>query len=63
MAVIAFLFGSVIGVFCGLIGFFGFGLGAIAALSLYMGLSLVIGFGVILLSLPDQDPHFGNVEV
>jgi hypothetical protein len=56
MAVVAFLFGSVIGAFCGLGGWLVLDLGPLAAFGVYLGLSMTIGLSLVLLGSREQGP-------
>jgi len=62
MAVVAFLFGSMIGVLCGFVGWLFFGLGALMAVGLYLVLGLTIGMGLILFSLHPRESPCQEVE-
>lgn len=56
MAVFAFIIGSVIGLVAGLVGWLALGASLLTAFGLYLGLSLVIGMALILISMTPAQP-------
>jgi hypothetical protein len=60
MAVLAFLFGTLIGAFCGITGWLYFDMNVLASLGVYLMTSMGIGMAVILRALQTQDPPTGS---